>query len=55
MNTVERKQANGFQDAIGEIVDQYLREGMSVETMKTVLKDEADHIGIRKEYLEHGL
>lgn len=37
----ERNQANKFQDAIGEIVDQYLKEGMSVETIQEILCDEA--------------
>lgn len=37
----ERQQAIKFQDAIGEIVDQYLKEGMDVETIKEVLRDEA--------------
>ena len=37
----ERKQAIKFQDAIGEIVDQYLKEGMDVETIQEVLRDEA--------------
>ena len=41
MTKDERKQAINFQDAIGEIVDQYLKEGMDVDIMKEVLRDEA--------------
>lgn len=47
----ERNQAIKFQDAIGEIVDQYLKEGMDVERMRDVLRDEAssDLYGRREE------
>ncbi len=50
----ERYQAIKFQDAIGEIVDQYLKEGMDVETIREVLRDEAgsDLYGRRDELEE---
>ena len=51
----ERTQAIKFQDAIGKLIDEYLLEGMNAETMETVLIDEASHLRIRKEELEHGL
>ena len=38
----ERNQAIKFQDAIGEIVDQALRDGMRSELISEVLRDEAD-------------
>jgi hypothetical protein len=37
----ERLQAVKFQDAIGEVVDVYLREGMDPDLIAEVLKDEA--------------
>ena len=37
----ERAQAIKFQDAIGEVVDQYLREGMDPDRIVEVLRDEA--------------
>jgi hypothetical protein len=37
----ERTQAIKFQDAIGAIVDQYLKEGMDIETLRDILVDEA--------------
>lgn len=38
----ERKQAIKFQDAIGEIVDQALRDGMRSALISEVLRDEAN-------------
>lgn len=38
----ERQQAIKFQDAIGEIVDQFLREGMDTDIIREVLRDEAN-------------
>lgn len=55
MTEEQRKQAIKFQDAIGAVVDQFIREGMSVDLMKEVIRDEVAHFGIRKEFLEHGL
>jgi len=37
----ERAQAIRLQDAIGEIVDQFLREGMRSDIISEVLRDEA--------------
>lgn len=37
----ERKQAIKFQDAIGAIVDEYLKEGMDIDMIREVLVDEA--------------
>ncbi len=37
----ERKQAINFQDAIADIVDQYLKEGLHIDTIVEVLIDEA--------------
>lgn len=37
----QTRQAVRFQDAIGEVVDQYLREGMTPELISEVLRDEA--------------
>lgn len=51
----ERNQAIKFQDAVGQLIDQYLLEGMDPETMEVVLTDESQHLRIRKEELEHGL
>jgi hypothetical protein len=48
----ERAQAVKFQDAIGEIVDVYLREGMSPEVIAEVLRDEADQARGRQLDLE---
>ena len=47
----ERRQAIKFQDAIGEIVDAYLREGIDPALIVEVLKDEvtSDLIARRKE------
>lgn len=55
MNKAERKQAIALQDAIGELIDRNLIEGMDVETIKTILLDESEHLAIRKEELEIGL
>jgi hypothetical protein len=41
MTRDERVQAIKFQDAIGEVVDQYLREGMAPDRIAEVLRDEA--------------
>lgn len=41
LTRAEITQANKFQDAIGEVVDQYLREGMDPDIMRKVLEDEA--------------
>jgi len=38
----ERSQAIKFQDAVGEIVDQFLREGMRSDIISEVLRDEAN-------------
>jgi hypothetical protein len=38
----ERRQAIKFQDAIGEIVDQFLRDGMRSDLISEVLRDEAN-------------
>jgi hypothetical protein len=38
----ERQQAIKFQDAISEIVDQFLREGMDTGAIREVLRDEAN-------------
>lgn len=51
----ERQQAIKFQHAIGQIIDQYLLKDMDPETMRIILTDEAFHLRIRKEELEHGL
>jgi len=51
----ERKQAIEFQDAVGQLIDEYLLEGMDVDVMEQVLRDESSHLGLRKEKLEHGL
>lgn len=50
----ERQQAIKFQDAIGEIVDQYLKEGMDVDRISEILSDEAstDRLHGRREELE---
>ncbi|HEX5508799.1 MAG TPA: hypothetical protein VFX37_09870 [Pseudolabrys sp.] len=48
----ERNQCIKFQDAIGEIVDAYLREGMHPDWIKEVLKDEAEQIHGRFRDLE---
>ena len=37
----ERRLAIKFQDAIGEIVDQFLKEGMRSDLISEVLRDEA--------------
>ncbi len=37
----ERIQVDKFQNAIGEIVDQYLKEGMDVDLISEILFDEA--------------
>lgn len=37
----ERRRAIKFQDTIGEVVDQYLREGMAPNIISEVLRDEA--------------
>lgn len=52
----ERNQAIKFQDAVGEIVDQFLKEGMNVETIQEVLRDEAgsDLYGRRQELESNG-
>ena len=38
----ERVQAIKFQDAIGETVDQFLREGMDIDHIRKVLRDKAN-------------
>ena len=40
----ERHQCIKFQDAIGEVVDAYLKEGMRPELIKEVLTDEANQV-----------
>ena len=37
----QRKQAIEFQDAIGRLVDQFLREGMDPSSIRVILRDEA--------------
>ena len=50
----EITQANKFQDAIGQIVDQYLREGMDPDIMRKVLTDEASNdLAARRVELEN--
>lgn len=48
----ERNQCIKFQDAIGEIVDAYLREGMHPDQVKAVLDDEAAQVHGRFRDLE---
>lgn len=55
MTEAERKQAIKFQDAVGVVVDQFIHDGMSAYLMKEVLIDEADHVAVRKNNLEHGI
>jgi hypothetical protein len=52
LSKYEREQAIKFQDAIGEIIDQYLVEGMDTKVMKSVLLDEAEAVEARREDLE---
>lgn len=50
----ERTQAIKFQDAIGAIVDQYLKEGMDTDIIREVLRDEASSsLEVRRHDLEH--
>jgi hypothetical protein len=50
----ERTQVIKFQDAIGEIVDQFLREGMDTDIIREVLRDEANSsLEVRRYDLEH--
>lgn len=48
----ERNQCIKFQDAIGEIVDGYLKEGMHPDRIKEVLQDEANQVHGRFRDLE---
>jgi hypothetical protein len=49
----ERIQSCKFQDAIGAVVDAYLREGMLVSLIKEVLRDEANSdLDLRRKELE---
>lgn len=41
MTSTERKKTIEFQDDVGEIVDRYLRQGLSLEIIAAVLLDEA--------------
>ena len=50
----QRQQAIEFQDAIGEIVDQFLREGMRQEVIREVLRDEENQVNGRKLDIESG-
>lgn len=54
MTENERKQAIRFQDEIGEIVDQYLKEGMRADFIQEVLQDEAGaDLEARRRELRH--
>lgn len=48
----ERNQCINFQDAIGEVVDAYLKEGMHPDRIREVLKDEANQVYGRLRDLE---
>lgn len=48
----QRAQCIKFQDAIGEIVDGYLKEGMRPDLVKEVLQDEANQVHGRFRDLE---
>jgi hypothetical protein len=50
----ERNQVIKFQDAIGKILDQYLKEGMDPDIIREVLRDEAgSSLETRRYDLEH--
>jgi hypothetical protein len=50
----QRQQAIKLQDAIGEIVDQFLRDGMRPEVIREVLRDEENQVAGRKLDIESG-
>lgn len=52
MTPDERKQSVQFQDAIGELVDQYLLNHMNPVLIKAVLLDEASAVFSRLSELE---
>lgn len=55
MTADDRQQADKFHGMLYNLIEQFLLEGADVDVMKTILRNEADHLGIRKELLEHGL
>lgn len=52
LDQAERRLAVKFQDAIGEVVDEYLRDGIRIDLLQEVLRDEADGAQSRKRELE---
>ena len=50
----QRQQAIKLQDTIGEIVDQFLRDGLRPEVIREVLRDEENQVNGRKLDLESG-
>lgn len=51
MTKEERKTLNDFQDAVGELVDGALRDGIDVQLIYTILNDESVALEDRKKEL----
>lgn len=52
--TKERKtQIQHFQDAVGDLVDQYLKDGLDPDSMQAVLDDEADGVVERAKEIQN--
>lgn len=40
----KRKQMSQFQDAVADLVDRYLKEGLSIDQITSVLEDEIEGV-----------